>query len=241
MGCEVVKMVSTSNEFQLVAAVDISESELESINCRFKGKDLKKIIKMSKPDVVVDFTIPRYALENTLIALDENVCAVVGTTGLRKTDLDKIHVCAESQGVGVLIAPNFAIGAVLMMEVSKQIAKYFHDVEIIEMHNPLKKDSPSGTALKTLDGIIMNRSKALELFDKSPARGKIVDNIPVHSIRLPGMVAHQEVIFGGQGQTLTIRHDSYDRTSFMPGVALAIKKIINHKGMIYGLENLLDS
>lgn len=241
MGKEVVSMVLASNDLELVSIVDNGDQCTYNIPSDvFIGHNLQEAIRLSKPDVVVDFTHPSIVLDNTLIALKERVAVVVGTTGLKETDLDKIHIAAEETGVGVLVAPNFALGAVLMMEISKQIAKHFSEVEIIEMHNPKKADSPSGTALKTAEGISKNLKNTPVINDYSPARGKIIDNVPIHSIRLSGLIAHQQVIFGAQGQTLTIKHDSFDRTSFMPGVAMAIKKVVECKGLIYGLENVLQ-
>lgn len=241
MGQEVVKMVESSKEFELVGLVDINtEHAYTGSNIVYMGADLQEGIRKSNPKVVVDFTHPEVVMENARIALEERVSMVIGTTGLTVENLEEIHVGATQAGVGVLVAPNFAIGAVLMIELSKQVAKHFSEVEIIEMHNPLKADSPSGTALKTVEEISKSLEKTPTINDSSVARGKIINNIPVHSVRLPGMVAHQQVIFGGKGQTLTIRHDSFDRSSFMPGVAIAIKKIIHHSGLVYGLEKLLD-
>lgn len=241
MGKEVVNMVLNSNDLKLVSVVDTHYDFKHDLpNHVFVGHDLKKAIAESNPHVVVDFTHPDSVLDNILIALRERVPVVVGTTGLKSQDLDLIHVSAEEKGVGVVVAPNFALGAVLMMEICKQVAKHFSEVEIIEMHNPKKVDSPSGTALKTAEGIAMNLKDTPVIYDSSPARGKIINNIPIHSVRLTGLIAHQQVIFATLGQTLTIKHDSYDRTSFMPGVALAIKKVVKCKGLIYGLENLLE-
>ena len=245
MGKEVINMLLNSDDLELVSIVDI----VADTDCHdkhnlpdniFISNDLKAAIEESKPQVVVDFTQPKFALDNTLIAVNEKVSVVVGTTGLKSQDLEQIDISAKEKGVGVLVAPNFALGAVLMMEISKQIAKHFSEVEIIEMHNPKKADSPSGTALKTAEDIAKNLKSTPAIYDSSPARGEIINNIPVHSVRLTGLIAHQQVIFGTQGQTLTIKHDSYDRTSFMPGVALAVRKIVNNKGLIYGLENLLE-
>jgi len=241
MGKEVVNMILNSSDLKLVSVVDTANHDGYSLPDNiFIGDDLKEAIEKSKPHVIVDFTLPKFVLNNILIALQEKVSVVAGTTGLSLEDLDQIHISAEEKGVGVVVAPNFALGAVLMMAISKQIAKHFSEVEIIEMHNPKKADSPSGTALKTAEDIAMNLKDTPVIYDISPARGQIVNNIPIHSVRLTGLIAHQEVIFGAQGQTLTIKHDSYDRTSFMPGVALAIKKVVECKGLVYGLENLLE-
>ena len=242
MGQEVIKMVFNTEDFELVAVIDTEEnlSKLaETVPGIYASNDIVKAIKITQPDVAVDFTHPDVVLKNALTILKEKVSVVIGTTGIKQDELAQIKATAEEAKVGAFIAPNFALGAVLMIELSKQIAKHFSNVEIIEMHNPLKADSPSGTALKTVEAITSSFKSEPKIFDRSIARGHIINNIPVHSIRLPGVVAHQQVIFGSQGQTLTIKHDSYDRTSFMPGVALAIRKIFKHKGLIYGLENIL--
>jgi 4-hydroxy-tetrahydrodipicolinate reductase len=176
-------------------------------------------------DVMVDFTTPDAAPDNTMAAIDAGVHAVVGSTGF---DLDALHdaVTKADGDAKCFVAPNFAIGAVLMMEVSKQIAPQMPDVEIIELHSAQKKDAPSGTAKRTAELI-------------GEAGGKVHE--PIHSVRLPGLVAHQEVIFGGEGQTLTIRHDSMDRTSFMPGVLLAVRSVAEMpERFVVGLENLLN-
>ncbi len=179
---------------------------------------------VSDADVMVDFTTPDAASDNAMAAIDAGVHAVVGSTGF---DLDALReaVTGADGDARCFVAPNFAIGAVLMMEVSKRIAQLMPEVEIIELHSAQKKDAPSGTAKRTAELI-------------GDAGGKVHE--PIHSVRLPGLVAHQEVIFGGPGQTLTIRHDSMDRTSFMPGVLLAIRKVPElPERFVVGLENLL--
>ncbi|MFA5927710.1 MAG: 4-hydroxy-tetrahydrodipicolinate reductase [Candidatus Margulisiibacteriota bacterium] len=207
MGQEVVKAVSADKELELVAALDL-------------GDDLGQKIKETKAQVVVDFTIPDTRMKNIEAIINNGAKAVVGTTGFTPDDLKTIEKwCADKKGA-VLIAPNFAIGAVLLMQFAKEAIKYMPNAEIIELHHDKKLDAPSGTAIKTRE--LMGNP-----------------NIPIHSVRLPGLVAHEEVIFGGLGQTLTIRHDSISRESFMPGVVMAVKKMIDKQGLIYGLEKII--
>ena len=214
MGQEVVKAISNDDELSLVGEVDILG----------KNKDLAETIQKTGAEVVVDFTIPKTIMDNITIAAENKANVIVGTTGLTESNLEQLKDLANKTGVNIFVAPNFAIGAVLMMKFSAEAAKYMPNVEIIEMHHDKKLDAPSGTAIKTAD-MIKKASK--------------INTIAIHSVRLPGFVAHQEVIFGSLGQTLTIRHDSINRESFMPGVILAIKKIKSTKGLTYGLEHLL--
>jgi len=206
MGQEVVKAIQKEADLALVGQTDL-------------GDDLAKAIKSTQAEVVVDFTHPRSVMENVRTILENGAHGVIGTTGLTKENLEEIKKLCEKNKVSCLVAPNFAIGAVLMMQFAKEAIKYFPQAEIIEMHHESKADKPSGTALKTME-----------------AMGK---EVPIHSVRLPGLVAHQEVIFGGLGQTLTIRHDSLSRESFMPGVMLAIRKVKTLNGLVYGLEKIL--
>jgi 4-hydroxy-tetrahydrodipicolinate reductase len=206
MGEETVRAVQKSDGLTLVGQADL-------------GDDLAKKIKETGAEVVVDFTSPQSVMNNIRAILAAGAHAVVGTTGTSEADLQEAKALAEKHKVNCLIAPNFAIGAVLMMQFAKEAIKYLPHAEIVEFHHETKVDKPSGTALKT-----------------AHLMGK---EIPIHSVRLPGLVAHQEVIFGGLGQTLTIRHDSLSRESFMPGVILAIRKIAKAKGLVYGLEHLM--
>ena len=192
----------------------------------------------------MEFTSPAVVMNNLRVLLQNKVCPVVGTTGLSKEDLAELTALSQEKNTPVFIAPNFAIGAVLMMKMAKAAAKYLPHVEIIEMHHDQKLDAPSGTALQTADMIREVRKSMKQGHpdekEKLPgARGAEVDGIHIHSVRLPGYVAHQEVIFGGLGQTLTIRHDSMNRESFMPGVVLACKKVRALKGLVIGLDQLL--
>ena len=231
MGQEVVKAVTAAADLELVDQTDL-------------GDDLIAKIKASQAQAVVDFTTAAVAFENTRKILEAGVHPVVGTSGLLAEQVAKLQQLAQDKGIGGLIAPNFAIGAVLLMKYAQDAAKYLPNVEVIELHHNRKADAPSGTAVKTAQLIAEARKeipKALveekELFEG--ARGSEVHGVRVHSLRLPGLVAHQEVIFGGTGETLTIRHDSIHRESFMPGVCLACRKVIGTQQLFYGLEHLL--
>ena len=233
MGAEVVKAVEESSDCQLVAALDLGDS-------------LDQLIS-SDAHVVVDFTTPDSVMENLEFLIAHKIHAVVGTTGFDDARMAKLNsLSAAHPEVGILIAPNFAIGAVLMMEFAAKAAKYFESAEIIELHHPDKVDAPSGTASRTA-GIISTARKAASLpampdatsTALDGARGALVGDVPVHSVRLRGLVAHQEVLFGGLGETLSIRHDSLDRAGFMPGVLLGIRSVISRPGVTFGLENFM--
>lgn len=250
MGKTVAKAVHADPELELVAAVDLQEGiklsslpGLEEINLTVQN-DLAAALKQTKPDVLIDFTSPFTVMQNIETALSHQVRPVVGTTGITEADLTKITAWSKQYKTPVFIAPNFAIGAVLMMLFAVQAAKFLPDVEIIELHHAQKLDAPSGTALKTAEMINKVRTKkaakAAELEKVPHVRGGDLEGIRLHSIRLPGLIAHQEVIFGGLGQTLSIRHDSMDRTSFIPGVLMSVKAVMKQEGVIYGLENILN-
>jgi 4-hydroxy-tetrahydrodipicolinate reductase len=233
MGAEVVKAVEESSDCQLVAALDLGDS-------------LDQLIS-SDAHVVVDFTTPDSVMANLEFLIAHKIHAVVGTTGFDDARMAKLKSLSSAHPeVGILIAPNFAIGAVLMMEFAAKAAKYFESAEIIELHHPDKVDAPSGTASRTA-GIISTARKAASLpampdatsTSLEGARGALVGDVPVHSVRLRGLVAHQEVLFGGLGETLSIRHDSLDRAGFMPGVLLGIRSVISRPGVTFGLENFM--
>ena len=230
MGQEAIKAINNDKELELVGEADL-------------GDDLGTLIKEKKAAVVIDFTQPDTRMKTVKTILSSGACGVIGTTGFSEKDLKELKNIAKD--LAVLIAPNFAIGAVLMMQFAAEEAKHLPNVEIVEYHHDNKKDSPSGTAIKTAQLINETVGKTKEPSVKSEellkeaALGAKVGNIPIHAVRLPGFVASQEVIFGGEGQTLKIRHDSINRASFMPGVVLACKKIGKEKGLIYGLENIL--
>lgn len=251
MGQEVVKMIAEQEDFNLVGAVDISQVG-QDINT-LVGVDapaveisdnLADTIEAKQPNVIIDFTNPTVVMDNIRLAMEKGVDIVVGATGITEVDLAEIREKNKEAKNKVIIAPNFAIGAILMMEFAKKAAKFMDNVEIIELHHDKKIDAPSGTAIKTAELISENLAddrKEIEQIEKlAGARGANKDNIHIHSLRLPGLVAHQEVIFGGLGQTLTIRHDSINRQSFMPGVELAVRKLDEVEGVVYGLDNLID-
>ena len=233
MGAEVVAAVEAAADCQLVAALDLGDS-------------LDQLVA-SGAQVVVDFTTPDSVMANLEFLITHKIHAVIGTTGFDDARLAKLKSLSSAHPeVGILIAPNFAIGAVLMMEFAAKAAKYFESAEIIELHHPDKVDAPSGTASRTA-GLISAARKE----DKLPAmpdatstsldgaRGALVGDVPVHSVRLRGLVAHQEVLFGGLGETLSIRHDSLDRAGFMPGVLLGIRSVISRPGVTFGLEHFM--
>lgn len=247
MGREVVRAVVAQPDMTLVAAVDpahAGEPAGEGLDLTI-GRDLASALTDASPHVVVDFTHPTVVASNIATALGAGVHCVVGTTGLSEATLEDLASRAPA-GVCLFVAPNFAIGAVLMMRFAAETARFMPHAEIIELHHDRKADSPSGTALRTAALIAGARSESppapgSETETVAGARGALVDGVSVHSVRLPGLVAHQEVLFGGQGQTLTIRHDSIDRTSFTPGVILAIRETVRRSGLIIGLERYLES
>ncbi|MBI2843568.1 MAG: 4-hydroxy-tetrahydrodipicolinate reductase [Armatimonadetes bacterium] len=248
MGQETAKAVFVASDMEVSGACDVYSAgrPLSSVVPGLETKvevtdDLEGLLKNVKPDVLVDFTSPAAVTANVTASLEHRVPAVVGTTGITQEKLEQIRRLSSKTGTPAIIAPNFAIGAVLMMKFAAEAAKYMPAVEIIELHHDKKLDAPSGTSIKTAEMVAGARGQGPGAGPSNavPARGDKHFGIPIHSVRLPGLVAHQEVIFGGQGQTLTIRHDSIDRTSFMPGVLMAIRKVRELDGVVYGLENLL--
>jgi len=233
MGAEVVAAVEAAADCQLVAALDLGDS-------------LDQLVS-SGAQVVVDFTTPDSVMANLEFLIAHKIHAVVGTTGFDDVRMAKLNALSSAHPeVGILIAPNFAIGAVLMMEFAAKAAKYFESAEIIELHHPNKVDAPSGTASRTA-GLISAARKEASLpampdatsTSLDGARGALVGDVPVHSVRLRGLVAHQEVLFGGLGETLSIRHDSLDRAGFMPGVLLGIRSVTSRPGITFGLEHFM--
>jgi 4-hydroxy-tetrahydrodipicolinate reductase len=232
MGSEVVKAVNEAKDLELVAQLDLGDS-LDAL-------------LTSGATVAVDFTTPDSVMANLEFLISHNINAVVGTTGFDDARIAKIKSLLANSKSGVLIAPNFAIGAVLMMEFATKAAKYFESAEIIELHHPNKVDAPSGTAARTAELMSAARKEAglpampdATTTSLAGARGATVGDIPVHSVRLRGLVAHQEVLLGGIGETLSIRHDSIDRVGFMPGVLLGVRKVVTHPGLTFGLENFM--
>ena len=233
MGAEVVKAVESDPGMSLIAALDMGDS-------------LDQLIG-SGTHVVVDFTTPDSVMANLDFLVNHGINVVVGTTGFNATKLATLeNLLKKNPSVGVLVAPNFAIGAVLMMEFAAKAARYFESAEIIELHHPDKVDAPSGTAARTAE--LMSDARKAAGLSAMPdatttsldgARGSKVGDIPVHSVRARGLVAHQEVLFGGLGETLTIRHDSIDRVGFMAGVLLGIRSIISKPGLTHGLDKFM--
>ena len=234
MGSTVVDAVTNAPNMEVVAALDLGDS--------------LEVLVANKAEVVVDFTTPDAVMKNLEFLIENGIHAVVGTTGFDEQRLAVLKSqLAKAPSVGILIAPNFGLGAILMMEFAKKAAPLFESVEIVELHHPNKVDAPSGTAKRTAELISQARAsaKSAPMPDATQesldgARGAKVGVVPIHSVRARGFVAHQEVIFGGVGETLTIRHDSLDRQSFMPGVLLGISNVVNTPGLTVGLENFLD-
>jgi 4-hydroxy-tetrahydrodipicolinate reductase len=234
MGSETCRAIKATDDLQLVAEIDLGDS--------------LDLLKTSGVEVIIDFTHPDVVMKNLEFAINNGIHVVVGTTGFNPDKLATIKSWLASQPkVGALIAPNFGLGAVLMMQFAAKAARYFESVEIVELHHPEKADAPSGTASRTAEMITQARHEAKRpaMPDKTSsaldgARGAKVGDVPIHSVRLRGLVAHQEVLLGDQGETLSIRHDSIDRSGFMPGVLLAIREVGKRPGLTFGLENYME-
>jgi 4-hydroxy-tetrahydrodipicolinate reductase len=234
MGAETVAAIENTSDLTLSSALDLGDS-------------LDQLIKTGT-EVVIDFTHPDSVMKNLEFAINNGIHVVVGTTGFDDKKLSELkNLLSKNPKVGALIAPNFGLGAVLMMQFSQKAAQYFESVEIIELHHANKVDAPSGTAIRTAELITDARkqSKKGEMPDASKtiipgARGAKVGDVPIHSVRSHGYVAHQEVIFGDSGETLTIRHDSINRTGFMPGVLIGVRNVAKHPGLTVGLENYME-
>lgn len=233
VGKAIVEGVNAEDDLELVAEIS-------------RGDDLQQLVD-NHAEVIVDFTQPASVMGNLEFCIANGIHCVVGTTGFDKERLDQVEQWTRQEGAGnVLIAPNFAISAVMTMVLAKQAAKFFETAEVVEFHHPTKLDAPSGTAIHTAEAIAQARRDAdlgemPDATEKSleGARGANVDGIPVHAVRTRGMVAHEEVIFGAQGQSLTIRQDSYDRSSFTPGVLVGVREIAQHPGLVVGLDKYL--
>jgi 4-hydroxy-tetrahydrodipicolinate reductase len=258
MGKEVIKAVTASEDMMLVGAVDQHPAVLGQDVGEVAGcgaieipivNDLQSVLVLATQydvqGVMVDFTHPDSVYENVRSAIAYGVRPVVGTTGISPEQLKDLAEFAEKSSTGVLVIPNFSIGVVLMQQAAIRAAQYFEHVEIIELHHNQKADAPSGTAIKTAEmlselGKTYNPALVKETEHLAGARGSVCgDNIRIHSVRLPGLIAHQEVIFGAPGQIYTLRHDTSDRSCYMQGVLLSIRKIINLKNLVYGLEKIL--
>lgn len=241
MGQEIVKAVESAEDMALVAKIDIVNGDLASI------KDAKDTVKI---DVLIDFTQPASIFENALFCLNNGINIVIGTTGLKDEQIDELKKVSKENNLGCLIAPNFSTGAVLMMKFAQMASKYFRNAEIIELHHNQKKDAPSGTAVKT--ALMMSGENdesarnftignCAEVETISGARGaNSYNNIHIHSVRMPGYIASQEVLFGASGQILTIRHDSMNRECYMPGILMAVRHVDNNRDFVYGLENIME-
>lgn len=252
MGREAVRLVEDTPNFELVAVIDrknggMNLSEIDGftqIDAPIYS-NIEECFQNIEADVLIDLTVPETGYIHTKTALLHGVRPVVGTTGFTKEEIQELKELAEEKGLGCIIAPNFAIGAILMMKFSQMAAKYFDNVEIIELHHDQKLDAPSGTAVKTAEMITENRQSfkqghEAEIETLPGARGADFEGMRIHSVRLPGLVAHQKVMFGADGQLLTIQHDSFNRASFMSGVKVSVETIMTLDTLVYGLEHILD-
>ena len=249
VGREVLNAVCREPKTQVVGAVELQVSEdylplPDGSGTVPFSSNLDQILTSCQPDVLVDFTIAKATMSAVRTAAEHGVNMVIGTTGLTTDEISEIDQLSRAHQLGIVIAPNFALGAVLMMHLAKIAAKYLDYAEIIELHHERKVDAPSGTALSTARAMAAARGKPfLQPSGQGEApvsRGQSVEGVTIHSVRLPGLMAHQEVILGGDGQTLRIRHDQISREAFMPGVILAIKEVVKRQGLIYGLDALLN-
>lgn len=244
MGRTVLHTVLQQDDMELVGAVDVNGAG-KSVEGIAVDADLAAALTAHKPDVVVDFTRPDVVMGSLRTILNAKVNAVVGTTGFTPENLDEVKALAEKNGVGAMIAPNFAMGAVVMMKLAEEAAKYFPKVEIIEMHHDQKVDAPSGTAVLTAQKIakvrggFVQQGRPDEVEKMDHARGADYEGMKIHSVRLPGFVASQEVIFGSMGETLTIKNDPVSRECYMPGVMRGIRAMVQRKGLVYGLDQIL--
>ncbi|MGB4009044.1 MAG: 4-hydroxy-tetrahydrodipicolinate reductase, partial [Bacillota bacterium] len=248
MGREVVRAICRAEDMELVGAVDVVMAGQDAGTAAGIGEvgiaictDLAEVLDKTAPDVMVDFTVAKAAEANIKMAISRKVRFVVGTTGMSASTMESIMNEAAQAGVGGAVVPNFALGAVLMMRFAREASRYFPDCEIVELHHDGKVDFPSGTAKATAHEVASGRGDAVSRRGLDGGiRGVEVEGVPIHSVRLPGLVAHQEVIFGGPGQTLTVRHDSLGRDSFMPGVLLAVRKVSQLDHVVLGLDPLLE-
>lgn len=244
MGREAIDTILKNPEFRLVSVLDTKKDLVylgESVSV---FTSLKELIEQTEPDVLVDLTVPSSVFDHAMTALEYGVRPVIGTTGFTELQLDEISNKVKEKQIGCIIAPNFSIGAVLMMKFAQTAAKYLPNVEIIEMHHDQKVDAPSGTAMKTAQMIQAVRENVEQGHPEEEeivegARGANIEGLHIHSVRLPGLVAHQQVLLGGEGQLLTLRHDSFNRSSFMSGIVLSINEIMKRNTLIYGLEDII--
>jgi|SRR5690625_71193 len=253
MGKEAIQMIKNEPKFSLVGCLVRTKDDEEAIReiHSLVGDTInlydqaETCFKEEQPDVYIDLTIAEAGFKNTKTALLNNVRAVVGTSGLSDSQIEELSNISSQNKIGCIIAPNFALGSILMMIFSRMAAKFFPDVEIIEKHHDGKIDAPSGTAIKTVDMIRETREQKRQGHPEEyevleGARGATIDGIKIHSMRLPGLVAHQEVVFGSKSQLLAIQHDTFDRVAYMDGLNFAIKEVLKQEKLIYGLEHVMD-
>jgi 4-hydroxy-tetrahydrodipicolinate reductase len=251
MGREIISAVSGDTELNLVGAVDI-RAEAGSIALDNGQKiplysNVEALLSIIRPDVIVDFSIAAAAMPMIRIAAKSGISMIIGTTGFSSDNLEEIQHLAKDNKVGIIVSSNFALGAVIMMHLAKIASKHFDSAEIIEMHHDEKADAPSGTALTTARGMIEARQgkpfqyPVTKKESLGGTRGGQLDGIAIHSVRLPGFVASQEIIFGLQGQTLKIRHDAINRECYMPGVIMAVKEVLKMRGSVHNLDDLLQT
>lgn len=247
MGREVIQALCRDSETKVVGAIELKPAGEhlslpdDSGSVPF-STDAEYIVTTTQPDVLVDFSIAKATMPAVRVAARHGVNLVIGTTGLTADDVSEIKQLAEAHRLGAVVAANFALGAVLMIHFAKIAARYLDYAEIIELHHHLKADAPSGTALATAKAMVAARGRPFSTPEQTgtfPSRGQQVDGVTIHSVRLPGLLGHQEVIFGAAGQTLSIRHDTISRECYMPGVILAIKEVVKRQGLFYGLDSLL--
>ncbi len=250
MGKEIVVAVCRDPQLKLVGAVDLKATQKTLPLPDASGNvplstDLSSVLQVCRPQVLVDFTIAEASMSAARIAAEQGVNLVIGTSGISDDNLKEIDQLCTANKIGAIVAPNFTIGAAILMNMVKSAAKFFDYAEIIEMHHNEKVDAPSATALATAKTMIKSRGKPFSYAktkreNLSGTRGGEVDGIAIHAVRLQGLVASQEVMFGGQGQTLTVRHDTIGRDCYMPGIIMAIKEVVKRQGLVYGLDTLLN-
>ena len=240
MGRQAVQLVEKLPDCQLVAVLAPTASSSSDFKPDVKRFDNLAMVDVAA-DVWIDFTTPQAVYENTEFALKHHIRPIIGTSGLTTEQIEKLQAIAQKEKLGGIIAPNFGLSAVLLMKFAQEAARYFPDAEVIEMHHADKKDAPSATAITTAKLIAANRNSenCSQTANDSQARGADYDGIPVHSVRLPGYIAHEQVLFGGPGEALTIRQDSFSRSSFMQGVKVALDQIMNLSELVVGLDQIL--
>lgn len=253
MGTEAVKAIMKTADIEIVSILDYQHDGLyldkEQVNSHEVGYPIytcfAQLVSETSPDVLLDLTTPNAVFKNMTDAIQHGVRPVVGTSGLQMEDINTLTEMAKERQVGGIIAPNFSIGAVLMMKFSAYAARFLDDIEIIELHHNEKVDAPSGTAMKTIEMITDVRKAHVQGHPDEEeklegARGADVEGVKIHSVRLPGLLAHQEVLLGGEGELLTLKHDSFNRSSFMGGIIMSIREVMGQKELIYGLENIIE-